>query len=296
MTNEPQAYDDRGDSVFDVTKQNDTMKFLGLLEQPVVSDNKLTGLFDWLCPACGAPNRDAVVIEAQQGFLGHWSCDACAQSHVARFRARASAEWIAGHTLAVTGSALCHLVEDDRLTEVTPTDAERRRTGSQRVFAWVSIPVLIATIVLALSGASPLSHSSAALSGGGPSPLPLPPAVARLAGAWIEQDGDDRLYFGRFDPVAQAGSCIYFPQGQVPGRRGWFSVIHEDAAGEQLVIEYWSERAGGAPTSGAAKLLASEVMVHIPIRGRSLTWVSMQNGAPILKHYRRVEAADPSRP
>lgn len=276
--------------VFDITKPIEGIKFIGLLDHSGGAGNKLTGLFDWECRKCGTLNRDAVIVDPEQAFLSRWLCRHCEKATIVRFRARGSAEWVAEHTLAITGKALCHLAEDELAADAVATERPVRRRGSQRLFAWITVPALVALVILGLSDMRRLSDLSAssAKSQRGPHQSG---ALSRLPGRWVSEDGKDRLYFGHIDAVSRRGTYVHFFQNRRPGDLVWFDVIHEDPRGEKLVIRLWSEPPDVAKANLSHKTGISEPTLYLPLRGGSLTWIDIQEGKPILNVYHRVNDA-----
>lgn len=276
---------------FDIKKPPEDITFLGLLDGLGGSAGRLTALFDWRCQECGEVNRDAVVVEPQQGFLARWSCRSCAKVTVLRFRARASAEWIAEHTLAVTGSALCHLAESEPVAGAG-NEAGRHTAVHQRLFALIAVPGLMAIVLFGLSDLRRLTGLSA-------SPLEAEPetrgstALSRLPGSWESEDGRDQLYVSHVDETSQMGTYIRFSENRRPGDYVRFAVIHEDPEREQIVIRQWRVLSSTSQT-GLSTVVEGEATLRIPFDGQSLTWINARGTRPILKVYHRV--ADTSAP
>lgn len=264
--------------VFDVTKPVEGVEFLGLLDRTSEPGNKLTGLFDWQCRGCATPNRDATVVEPQQAFLSRWVCRQCERVTIVRFRARPSADWVAGHALAITGKALCHLAENELMADAAVTEHRTQKQANQRLFAWIVIPALLALIMLGLSDIRRLAHSSAAIEARRQLTPPAG-ALSRLLGSWVSEEGAHRLTFTHIDPVSLKGAGVQFSGNHRPGDRFWFDVTHQDARGEQLDIRPWREDLGHAP----------EVSLYIPSKGRTLTWIDIESAKPIFRVYRRVD-------
>ena len=280
-------HNDSSEVVFDITNPIEGIKFLGLLDHSGESGNKLTGLFDWQCPQCGVPNRDAVIVEPEQAFLSRWLCRQCEKAMIVRFRARGSAEWVAEHTLAITGKALCHLAEDELAFDGIATERLVRGRGSQRLFAWIAVPALIALVFLGLSDMRRFSDLSASPQKGGLEPVQST-ALSQLPGQWLREDGQDRLYFGHIDAVSLRSTYVHFSQNRRPGDLVWFDVIHIDPGGEKLVVRLWSEPPDGAKANMTHATGISEATLYIPLNGNSLTWIDIQGGKPILNVYHRV--------
>ena len=114
------TYDGLIELAFDIAKTSGQITFLGLLDRADASGNTLVGLFDWTCQACGAVSQDTVALKPQEEFLAKWPCRSCSRVTLVRFRARAGAEWIAQHTLAVTGNALHIPAEGEPCTAMPP--------------------------------------------------------------------------------------------------------------------------------------------------------------------------------
>jgi len=276
---------DAPELAFDIKKPPEDITFLGLLDGLGGSGNRLTALFDWKCRECGQANRDAVVVEPQQGFLSRWSCSGCAKAMVLRFRARASADWIAEHTLAVNGRALCHLAESESVA-----GAENRASGhtalSQRLFALIAVPGLMAIVLFGLSDlrrltgllASPLEGELGTRGS---------TALSRLPGSWESEDGRDQLYVSHVDETSQMGTYIRFSENHRPGDYVRFAVIHEDLEREQLVIQQWRVLSSTSQT-GISTVVEGEATLRIPLDGQSLTWINARGTRPTLKVYCRV--------
>lgn len=292
MAEPPTDSSESREVVFDIKNPPEDVTFLGLLDGLGGPGNRLTALFDWRCQKCGQINRDAVVVEPRQGFLSRWSCSNCANVTVLRFRAHASAEWIAEHTLAVTGSALCHLAESKSVADCSSRGAGRRTGVSQRLFALIAVPALMAIVLLGLSDLRRLTGLSA-------SPLEAGPGtrgstmLSRLPGSWESEDGRDQLYVGHVDEVSQMGTYIRFSENRRPGDYVRFAVVHEDPEGEQLIIRQWKVLSG-TPQTGVSTAAEGEATLRIPLHGESLTWINAPGTRPVLKVYRRV--ADTSAP
>jgi len=287
MSNPLVDHNESSEVVFDITKPIEGIKFLGLLDHSAESGNKLTGLFDWQCHRCAALNRDAVIVEPEQAFLSRWLCRQCEKATIVRFRARGSAEWVAEHTLAITGNALCHLVEDELAVDAVATERPVRGRGSQRLFAWIAVPALVALVFLGLSDMRRLSGLSATPKKGGLGPQQSS-VLAQLPGQWLREDGKDRLYFGHVDPVSLRSTYVHFHQNRRPGDLVWFDVIHADPREEKLVVRLWSEPPTGEKANISHATGISEATLYIPLHGKSLTWIDIQGGKPILNVYHRV--------
>ena len=117
-------------------------------------------------------------------------------------------------------------------------------------------------------------------------------ALSRLLGSWASEDGRDLLCFVRVDGSSRTGTYVHFPQRRRPGRRVRFDIIHEDPAGERLVIKQWVKDAPGAkdePTSRSEQ--AQDATLYIPTHGRTLTWIDIRGGKPVMKVHHRVKDA-----
>lgn len=287
MSDYRQDHPQSDEVVFDITKPVDGVTFLGLLDGFGRSANRLTALFDWQCRACGAINRDAAIVEPEQGLLCRWSCSSCAEATVLRFRARASTEWIAEHTLAVTGGALCHLAEDDVAADLARSTDNRKTVGGQRTFAWIAIPGLVILILLGLSDVRRFADLSAA-----PAPNRRAthgsPALSRLLGSWLSDDGRDRLYFNHVNSVSRTGTYTRFFEEHGVARHMRFTVIYEDPKREQFVFRQRTERSD-VPEEGDAIADGWDTALHIRLHGESLTWIDIDGDNPIVKVYRRAK-------
>ncbi|NLZ06444.1 MAG: hypothetical protein GXY19_14845 [Phycisphaerae bacterium] len=279
---------DASERAFDVKKPPEDVTFLGLLDGLGDSGHRLTALFDWKCRECGQVNRDAVVVEPQQGFLARWSCGGCAEVTVLRFRARASADWIAEHTLAVTGSAFCHLAESEPVAD-TWIGASRHTAVSQRLFALIAIPALAALVLLGLSDLRRLASLSASPLWGEPGTRGST-VLSRLPGSWRSEDGRDELYVSHVDEASQMGTYIRFSENRRPGDCVRFAVVQEESNREQLVIRQWRVLSGISHT-GISAVAEGKATLCIPLNGKSLTWTDSHGGRPTLKVYHRANDA-----
>jgi hypothetical protein len=284
MANPANDHNELDEVVFDVTKPPEGVTFVGLLDKPGEPGRQLTGLFDWDCSKCRSRNRDVAMIEPEQAFLSRWLCRRCGVPTVVRFQARPSVEWVAEHTRAVTGAALCHLIEG----EPVPVSPPLRRRGGQRIFAWIAIPALVAIVAVGLSDLRSVSGPStaSALSSRTSRNSAI---LSRLSGQWIRGRGSDLLCFIHMDEVAQRGTYVYFPGGRRPGLCVRFDIVDEDVEEKQVIIRPRSEPSQGAT---ARPTVTSEATIHIPEHGKSLTWIEIHNGVPRLEVYNRVEDAN----
>lgn len=279
--------------VFDITKPVEGITFLGLLDRSGQSGNNLTGLFDWRCCHCGTSNRDAVIVETEQAFLSQWLCRGCEEAMIVRFRARGSAEWVAEHTLAITGQDLCHLAEGNFVSDAVSASGNRGERSGQRLFAWIAIPALVALIFLGLSDMRRFSNVSAS-GGRAESPSDGSSVTARLPGRWTSDNGQDCLVFGAVDAISHRGTYVHLTDGRRAGESVRFAVISENRGGEQLIIRPLLEEADetGADLSNANG--PSDVTLYIPVHGRTLTWIDTREGKPLLKAYHRIGSASAS--
>ena len=293
MPSPPIDHNGSSEVVFDIIKPIEGITFLGLLDRSGEPGNELTGLFDWQCRQCGTLNRDAVIVDPEQAFLSRWLCRHCAGATIVRFRARGSIEWVAEHTLAITGKALCHLTEEEFAADAAAIERPVRRPGSQRLFAWIAVPALVALVLLGLSDMWRPSDSSAMPTMSGP-PSHQGTALSRLSGQWVSEDGKDRLHFGHIDAVSRRGTYVHFSQNRRPGDLVWFDVIHKDPKGEKLVIRLWSEHPDVAKANISPATGISEPTLYVPLHGGSLTWIDIEEGKPIFNVYHRVDKENPS--
>jgi hypothetical protein len=286
MSKPAKSRDGLGEIDFDVTKPPEGVKFVGLLDNAGQPGRHLTGLFDWECSKCAAWNRDVAMIEPEQAFLSRWFCRGCGTAQVVRFRARPSVEWVAGHTLAVTGTALCQLAETESGAHLSGKSGKKRRKGGQGAFAWIAVPALVALLWFGLSDmhrlSDPATASALTSSVSGKSGL-----MPRLRGEWVK--GADRLCFIYVDEASRSGTYVYFPEGRRPGHCVRFDVVGEDVEEEQLIIRPRSETTSRGASNAGQGVRVSEATLHISEEGTSLTWIEIHEGAPILEVYNRVD-------
>lgn len=280
-------YSESAEMQFDVAKSSEMITFLGLLDRSDGSGNELTALFDWRCPGCSGSNRDVALIQSFRTFLCGWSCRHCERATLVRFKARASSEWIAQHTLAVTGRSIDHLTEEELPGDVRTSDSPRYQSRNQRLLAAIAIPALLILIGLGLSDMRRVADSSASPSVS-PKESYSPAVVSRLLGRWTSDDGNDTLYFVRIDAREGVGEYTHVFPGARSGQRLYFDVIHTDPRGEQLVIRQWQARTAEEEIDDPLPRVAWESTIHVPLQGHLLTWIDFRTGDPILKVYHEV--------
>jgi len=270
---------------FDITRTSEEIRFLGLLDRLRESENELTGLFDWTCPACGATNRDAVILQPQQAFLARWSCNSCSQMTLVRFRARANAEWIAQHTLAVAGTSFAASAAEGLIAPVVAS-GRRQPHRNQRIFAWIAIPTLLAIMVLGLANVRRVSPSSASPQANGQQRTSTP--SARVVGYWVSEEKNHVLHFSEIDPIRHTGAYTVVSRHDGQATIVHFRVIREEAAGEQLVIRAESEIEN--PEFGDRRLQTEspDVTLSIPRNARIMKWVDTEQGVAKTTVYRNA--------
>lgn len=276
---EPSGHERVIDLAFDIANPSPGIRFLGLVDNNDIPGHTLTGLFDWTCHACGAVSRDTVVVMPQQEFPAEWSCSGCSRATRVQFRARAGAEWITQHTLAVAGGAR---------EGIGPQRAHKDR---RKTLVWLAILVLAAGILmgglnlrrLSLSSASPQEEGS--LSKSTPS--------GRLPGCWVSQTGDHAVYFSLVDPTSREGTYTVVSRNDRQAHTVRFKVVTEEPAGEQLVIRVESGDLSKESLTGAdPDADHADVTLCIPVHGQSMTRISICDGEPVMTVYRKVGLLD----
>ena len=163
-----------------------------------------------------------------------------------------------------------------------------KRTRGQSAFAWIAVPALVALILLSLSESFRPTSSVA-----GPGEITQAPhgsaVLPRLHGNWASADKGHLLCFVHVDPDSLSGTYVQFPEGCPPGRRVRFEVIHEDPKGDRLIIKRWTEDLKGGKIGTSDGTGALDVSIYIPPGGKSLTWIEIRDGRPVLKVYERVD-------
>jgi hypothetical protein len=296
MAREPSGCDGPIELAFDVTKTSTQVKFLGLLGSPDKSDGGLQGVFDWTCQACGAVNRATIGVEPQQAFLSRWSCTSCSRLTLVQFRARAGAEWIAQHTLAVTGKAFHAPPEDAGLAACARARPRTRKRDGQTIFAWIAIPALLGIILLGVMDMRRVSRTSASphlADSGAPTSTPS----TRLEGYWVSEQHDHMLCFEAVDPVSRVGTYTVVSRSSRQADTVPFKILHEEVTGEQVVIRQEPDQLSDASESRMAPASAhagrpdsatSDVTIYVPRDGRSMTWIDMREGQPVVTMYRNA--------
>lgn len=299
MSDELSNYDIPMELAFDITKTSAQMQFLGLSEKADESDNELTGLFDWTCQACKAVNRDTVAVKPQQVFLAKWTCGSCSRVMLVRFRARAVAEWIAQHTLAVTGKQIDAPPEDPLAAACLAACGKRLQRGRQSILVWIAVSVLVVILLWLVLDVRRIQDSSAAsrvsansaVSGRRHESGPSTPS-ARLAGYWVSERRDHVLHFSDVDPVRRTGIYTVVYRGDNRGQAVPFKVVHEETAGEQLVVrkenasgERLVVKHRGAEIAYRVQSDIAEVTFNVAKDGESMTRLEIRDGEPVMTTY-----------
>jgi hypothetical protein len=287
------------DLVFDVTKTSLQMKFLGLSEKPEESGNELTGLFNWTCQGCQASNRDTVVLKPQEVFFAKWTCTHCSRVTLVRFRARAVAEWIAQHTAALTRKPVDSPEENPHAALCASIHLKSLGHRRQVILGWAVVPVLAVVILLGWLDLRWTSHSSASRRIQSDSAVPatgLESAAStpssRIVGYWVSEQRDHVMHFDPIDPASREGTCTVVSRGDKHVETVPFTIVHEETAGEQLVI-----RRGGQPReklvikhSGAGidyrmEVESMEMTLNVARDAKSMTRMEIRGGEPVITAY-----------
>ena len=299
MPEELGNYDVPIELVFDITKTSLQMRFLGLSEKPEESGNELTGLFDWTCQACHGANRDMVALKPQQVFFAKWTCSSCSRVTLARFRARAMAEWIAHHTAVVTGRPVDAPAQDNRAAASVSSRARSPGHRRQAILEWVAIPAQAVIILLGWldmrhishSSASPRTQADATDSRTGQESSPSTPS-ARIAGYWVSERRDHVMHFDPIDPALREGVYTVVYRGDKHVETVHFKVVQEDAAGEELVIrkdgqprEKLMIKHNGAEISYRLEAESLDVTLNVAKDAQSMTRLEIRDGEPVITAY-----------
>lgn len=308
VSNETCNHDIPTEIVFDITKPSGQMKFLGLSERASESGNELAGLFDWTCQGCNAVNQDTVVVKPQEVFFAQWTCRSCSRVTVVRFLARAMAEWIAQHTLAVTGRTIDAPPENALAVSCRAACGKRLPPNSHMVLTWILIPVLVVVLLWMVLDMRRVSSSSAA-----PQTLPNPatsakthtsiPSMpsARIVGYWIGEHRDHVLCFGPIDRVQRTGAYSIVYRGDSQGTAVPFRILHEETEGEQIVVRKETPSGDrlvvehqGDEITYRVQSDGSEVTFNVAKDGKSMTCLEVRDGEPVATTYYSVgDAANP---
>jgi hypothetical protein len=105
----------------------------------------------------------------------------------------------------------------------------------------------------------------------------------------MSADRGHLLCFVHVDPDSLSGTYVQFPEGCPPGQRVRFDVIHEDPKGDRLIIKRSGEDLTGGNIGVSDATDALDVSIYIPLNGRSLKWIEIREGRPVLKVYERVD-------
>ena len=239
MSHEQGNHDGLTEVTFDVSKPSGQVEFLGLLDGLAGFGNKLSGLFGWTCHACGTVNRDTAAIEPLQSSLVQWSCKQCSQALVVRFLARSGGDWIAQHSLAITGKAFCHQAEEP--PEEGPCVRKKSARSGQRTFAWITVPALAAVILLGISDMRRIRSSRASTDRQRREHSAT--SYAWLGGYWAGEDPNDRIFFGYMNPTADTGAYTRVARDGSPPRIVRVEIVHEETTDDRLVLQELEKRA-----------------------------------------------------
>jgi len=299
MGEELNNYDVPIELVFDITKTSGQMRFLGLSEKANESGSELVGLFDWTCPTCQAVSRDTVVLKPQQAFSARWTCSSCSRVILVEFRARAVAEWIAQDTAAVTGQAVDAPIQDKQAPACTVGRDKRSSRKMQMTLAWTAVSVLAVIFLLGIldmrrvanSSAAPGDPEKSATSGAKQEQAPTTPS-ARIVGYWVSERGDHVLCFSPIDPVLRAGTYTVVSRGDKKTDTVRFKILHEEADGEQLVIQKQGVsgqrlvvKHQGDQIAYHLQSEALEVTFNVAKDGKSMTRLDIRDGEPVITVY-----------
>ncbi len=282
MADKDDSRDTPAEYIFDIVKPSGHVEFCGFIDGFVGSANSLAGLFEWTCSACNASNHDAVVIEPNQSFLAEWSCNHCDEVTLVRFRARPTTDWIAQHALAITGKALCRLAEKEPPSESPSRPRGQSLRPSQRMFAWVTVPLLAVMIILGLMDLRRIRTSSAY-----PHGAPNRHSVLSylwLRGHWISESSGDVLTFGYLDPAARYGTYTRAAREGRPAHVVRFEIIHEETTDGRLVLRESNESPPSATPQGDGK----NAILYITRHSNSMIRMTTSRGKPVLTTYYRT--------
>jgi len=283
MSHEHGSRDTPAEVLFDIARPSGPLEFMGLLEGLGGSRGKLVGLFNWTCAACGAGNQDTAVIASFQSFLVEWSCSGCDARIVVRFRARSTSDWVAKHALAITGKALCRLADREGPPE-RPAHLRRKRSKpSQKVFAWIVLPILVILIGLGLTDFRRIRSSLANRDAGRPSGSRQ--SYSWLGGYWISENSEDVLFFGYMNPAAQCGAYTRVPRDGGPTQIVRFQIVHDEATDDRLVLR----ELGGSAPSTEQDPGGSGAILYLSRHGTSLIRMTTRQGQPILTNYHHMD-------
>ncbi len=287
MSHKRGANDGLVEVAFDVRKPSGPVEFLGLLDGLGGFGNKLSGLFGWVCQACGTSNRDTAVIEPHQSLLMQWSCNRCSQEMFVRFLARPATDWITQHAVAITGKALCQMADGARIPECVTRRDRQPRISSQRVFAWIAVPALAAVILLGLTNMKRIRSSFA--SPRGERGRRAPTSYGWLGGHWVREDLKDALYFGYMNPARRSGTYTRVSRSGRPIDIVRFEIVHEETTDDRLVLR----ELDGPQDPAAPESLGPNAILYISRHGTSMIRMTTHRGEPVLAVYRHMDKEPP---
>ena len=289
--------------VFDVADTSGQIRFLGLSQTPEAPDedpdDELVGLFQWTCQACGATHQDRVMLKPQQMFSSQWTCNHCSRVTQVRFHARTVAEWIVQHTMAVAGRAMNAPTEDRPVSVCRAGHGKQSGYSRQRILVWVAVTALAVLVGMSALDMRRVSKSSAALQtsvtsvlfGTAQKKAQATPSD-RIVGYWISEAQDHVMCFTPIDPPSREGAYAVVRRGGKQPDTVRFKVVHEDTAGEELVIrkgqagsDKVTSQQKGTEVMGRQQSDSAEVTFNVAKDGKSMTRVEIRGGQPATTTY-----------
>jgi hypothetical protein len=208
--------------------------------------------------------------------------------------------------MGVTGKTMDAPAEDAPVAARIAGSGKQPQHGRQKVYVWVAVPMLAVMILLAVldmrrvsnSSASPQKSVSSAMSGAGPQ-QPASTPSARIVGYWVSERRDHVVCFTPIDRVLREGTYAVVSRGDRKAETVRFKVLHEETAGEQLVIQKKGSigqrlvvKQKGAEVTYRLQSEALEVTFDVAKDGKSMTRLEIVDGEPVITTYFNAGEAD----
>lgn len=177
--------------------------------------------------------------------------------------------------------------------------SQQPRRSRKMVYAWIAVPALAVVILLGVLGIRRVSNSSASsqnsrnstmLGAGQEQPSATP--SGRIVGYWVNEHRDHVVCFTPIDPDLREGTYAVVRRGNKRAETVRFKVLHEETAGEQLVIqkqgctgEKLVVEQQGAQVTYRLQKEALEVTFNVAKDGKSMTRLEIVDGEPVMTAY-----------
>lgn len=184
---------------------------------------------------------------------------------------------------------------DQWTSACVPGRSQQPRRSRKMVYAWIAVPALAVIILLAALDLRRVSNSSASSQNSrdstGLGAGPEQPS-GRIVGYWVSEHRDHVMCFTPIDPDLREGTYAVVRRGNKRAETVRFKVLHEEPAGEQLVIqkqgctgEKLVVEQQGAQVTYRLQTEALEVTFNVAKDGKSMTRLEIVDGEPVMTAY-----------